>query len=298
MVSLRRTLFAVVVAEEGQMTRAAERLRVAQPSLSRAIGEIESELGVAIFDRHPRGVTLTEAGERYIERARRLVSAAEQLEDLTAEMSEGPDARALRWGFPGLVPMQNAAAIYTAFAALCPDTRLAFIELGLPTAPVSGWLADADVALGFMLSVEPGIEQLAVRSERRVLMVTRSHRLAGAGEVELADVLDEVFCGGHPSLDRRRESFLTLDDHRGGPARKSHHHPRRAQERLAIIASGQAVGVGSESSAAAIVQALPDLLALPILDADPGEVHLIWRSESSNGAVALLRSIAEDSGAS
>lgn len=73
--------FVVVVAEEGQMTRAAARLHIAQPALSQGIGKLESELGVRLFDRHPRGVAPTEAGAAFLERASRALIAVEEAEE-------------------------------------------------------------------------------------------------------------------------------------------------------------------------------------------------------------------------
>ena len=80
MLDLRQLHYFVVVAEEGQMTRAAARLHIAQPALSQAIGKLETELGVRLFDRHPRGVTPTEAGAAFFERASRALIAVDEAE--------------------------------------------------------------------------------------------------------------------------------------------------------------------------------------------------------------------------
>src|SRR6202035_2948495 len=68
-------LYFVTVAEEGQITRAAARLHVAQPALSQAIAQLEEELGIELLERHPRGVTLTAAGEAFLPKARAAVAA-------------------------------------------------------------------------------------------------------------------------------------------------------------------------------------------------------------------------------
>jgi LysR family nitrogen assimilation transcriptional regulator len=70
---LRRLRYFIRVAELGSLTRAAEALHVAQPALSQQIRILENELGVALLERGPRGVTLTEAGERMLSEARQLV---------------------------------------------------------------------------------------------------------------------------------------------------------------------------------------------------------------------------------
>ena len=75
----------VTVAEEGQITRAAEKLHVAQPAVSQAIAHLESDLGVELLERHPRGVSLTAAGEAFLAKARIAVASADDAVD-TAHM--------------------------------------------------------------------------------------------------------------------------------------------------------------------------------------------------------------------
>jgi len=65
MTRLRQIQYFVAVAEEEQITRAARKLHLAQPALSQAIAQLESQLGVALLERHAHGVTLTAAGEAF-----------------------------------------------------------------------------------------------------------------------------------------------------------------------------------------------------------------------------------------
>src|SRR6266571_8981421 len=74
---LAQLRYLVTAAEEGQMTRAARKLHLAQPALSQAIAQLESELGVELLHRNPRGVTPTEAGEAFLAKARTALAATE-----------------------------------------------------------------------------------------------------------------------------------------------------------------------------------------------------------------------------
>jgi DNA-binding transcriptional LysR family regulator len=74
---LRHLRYFVAIAEERSFTRAAERLWVAQPGLSSQTRRLEAELGVQLFDRHSRGVDLTDAGKLFLERARAVLAAAD-----------------------------------------------------------------------------------------------------------------------------------------------------------------------------------------------------------------------------
>jgi len=86
---LRHLRYFVAIAEERSFTRAAERLWVAQPGLSTQIRRLESELGLQLFERHTRGVDLTEAGELFLERARTALAAADAARSTGHDLGEG-----------------------------------------------------------------------------------------------------------------------------------------------------------------------------------------------------------------
>ncbi len=146
---LRHLRYFVAVAETGSLSRAAEKLFIAQPPLSVQIRQLEEELGVALFMRHPKGVRLTTAGETLLPEARHLLQRAGRLRDLVAPAAGAgslvlgfvPSAagtvipelvRALRQRLPGL-----ALELKETISSEQVDALVAGrIDLGLARAPV------------------------------------------------------------------------------------------------------------------------------------------------------------------
>src|SRR5258706_10944046 len=95
---LRKLRYFVVLADELHFGRAARRLQITQPPLSMAILALEEELGVKLFDRAPRNVTLTHAGATFVEQARALLAKADDAIELTRAADRGEVGR-LRVGF-------------------------------------------------------------------------------------------------------------------------------------------------------------------------------------------------------
>jgi DNA-binding transcriptional LysR family regulator len=87
----------ITVAEESSVTKAAERLHISQPPLSRHIKQLEDELGITLFIRHRQGVTLTDAGQRLLEKARALAAAASDFYE-SANQTTRHDANKVRLG--------------------------------------------------------------------------------------------------------------------------------------------------------------------------------------------------------
>jgi len=87
-VSLAQIRYFVAVAEEGNMGRAAEKLHVAQPPVSRQIQALEAEIGTPLFVRTPRGMSLLPSGEVFLQRARRILNAVD--EATAAARAAGP----------------------------------------------------------------------------------------------------------------------------------------------------------------------------------------------------------------
>ncbi len=282
----------VVVAEEGQITRAAIKLNIAQPALSQSITNLEAQVGFKLFERHARGITLTPAGGAFLVKARSVVAAAQELDRAVDSMARAV-AGTIAFGYAALPPWQSAPQLVEAFTAAQPEVRLDLKELGFPVVPASAWLADVDVILVSPLTSDPEIWVEPVLREPRAVVVSSFHPLAGRSEVTVAEVLDETFIALEATLDPLWRSFWTFDNERGGPPRQSSPNPSAsAQERFAMIASGLGITAATVGQAQIIENALSGVSAIPVSDAERVPMSLVGRKDRLNPLIEELRAVA------
>ena len=281
----------VAVAEEGQITRAAEKLYIAQPALSQAISQLEGELGLQLLERHPRGVRLTPSGEAFLEKARAVV-ATERDVKLIAQSLARAARGAVEVGFIGPPPTMTAPDLFTAFAGAHPEAEVTFRELPFPRGSTRTWLEGVDVA--FCQPPEPSehIEVHHVRVEPRALVVPAGHPLAAAGEASVEQALGERFVSYHPSVQRRWAGFHSLDDHRGGPpAEVTEDEVSTSLEmlgRLGGLAAAEAVTALPSADARLVSHVLAGVAVVPLTDAAPATVSLVWHSGDAHPLVQAL----------
>jgi DNA-binding transcriptional LysR family regulator len=290
MTSLRQLQYFVTVAEEGQLTRAAQRLHLSQPALSQAIAQLESQLGVELLVRHARGVGLTPAGEAFFDKARTAVTALSEV-DLTAGTLSRAAKSSLVCGFVGVPPTLEAPELFDAFTLAHPDIEISYRELSFPGGTTASWLEQVDVALYFAPTEHPEVETELLRYEPRVVVMARTHPLAERSELAVADVLEETFCGTHPACEPVRSGFWRLDDHRGGAGRVSADRAMNPQEVLSVVATGRALWTAAASTSV-FLTALPAVVAVPLSDASPVALSLAWRGEQRNPQVSALARMA------
>ena len=192
---LRHLRYFVAVAEELHFGRAARRLGVAQPPLSRQIRDLEREIGTPLFDRVPRGVDLTPAGAAFLPEARLTLAQAERAQRSAQRAARGETGR-LRVGFV-------EAATHS---GILPDV-LSFFRMHLPSVGLSLFeleslrqaeaLRDARIDLGILhsppLDADRWLRVELIYTEPVVLVVPGSHRLARRARFTLASLADESF---------------------------------------------------------------------------------------------------------
>ncbi|MEJ3654348.1 LysR family transcriptional regulator [Actinomycetes bacterium KLBMP 9759] len=180
----------VAVAEEQHFGRAAARLNLTQPPLSRQVQAVESALGVSLFDRTGRGVRLTSAGEVFLAHCRRVLALLEAAPVATRRAAEGRTGT-LRLAFTAIGAYAVLADFLAMVNARVPAVSVALTELVSP-AQFAG-LADMEIDLGLVRPpISERFESVLVHSEDLVVAVPAGHALARSPvPVALTDVTDD-----------------------------------------------------------------------------------------------------------
>jgi len=172
----RQIRYFVAVAQERSFTRAAERLHIAQPPLSRQIQLLEAELGVLLVQRDSRPVQLTEAGRVFYEQALQVLHRVEQMKDATIQVGKG-QARRLSIGFV-------ASTLYGALPVLMHRLRKAYPDvdfqlLEMTTMQQIAALKDGQIDVGFgrVRSDDRSVSRIVLREERLVLAIPPHHEM-------------------------------------------------------------------------------------------------------------------------
>ncbi|MER6181409.1 LysR family transcriptional regulator [Streptomyces sp. NPDC001652] len=274
-VHLRDLRYFLAVAEDLHFTRAAERLYVSQPALSKQVRALERQLGVELFRRDRQGVTLTGAGEALLPHARRVladwaegaaaVAAARSAlrGTLVVGMSTSP-------GRGGLLP-----AIRSRFTADRPDAALRVRQVSWED-PTAG-LADGDADVAFVWLPLPDADRYAwtvVAEEPRLIALPETHPLASRPELDFADLADEPFLALPESAGPLRDHWLALDERAGRPARVGAEIAGTEETYEALVA-GLGICLVAEGNAPLIT--LGGVVTRVVRGVSPSRYVLAWR---------------------
>ncbi|MEU1704327.1 LysR family transcriptional regulator [Streptomyces sp. NPDC005706] len=279
----------VAVAEELHFTRAAERLYVSQPALSKQIRSLEGRLGAELLRRDRHGVALTAAGEALLPHARRVLAAlaegtaaveaakAAHSSTLVVGMSTSP-------GRGGMLP-----AIRSRFTAAHPraTTRLRQVSWDDPTAG----LADGSADVAFVWLPLPDEERYAwtvLAEEPRLVALPDTHPLAARRGIDFADLLDEPFLALPKSAGPLRDYWLALDA-RAGRAPRVGAEIAGAEETYEALVSGLGVCLVAAGNAPLITR--EGVTTRPVRGIGPSRYALAWRRE--DGDRPLVRAYAD-----
>lgn len=278
--------------QHGSYHAAGAELAMGAAAVERSVESLEGELGVQLLEQRPDRLVLTPAGRAYLERAEEAMSVEAEAGRIAAQAARGASGR-LDVGFVGPPPAATMPELFDRFARERPGVTVTFRDIPFPSGTTGEWLGDVDAAVCHAPASDAGVVITLLREERRVLVISREHRLAGRGELNVADVLDETFVGYHPRVQAGWAAFHSFDDHRGGPPRAlTDHHPLTTLQMLGAIAQPDVLAVAPECDALIGVRAVTTMVAVPVRDAAPVRLSLISRADSPNPLLADLLEVA------
>lgn len=183
----------LAVAETLHFGRAAERLHLAQPAVSRTVRQLERELGVDLLVRTTRSVALTPAGEEYADRAQILLGLLERAGTAARDAAEGRSG-ILRVGVTGAATYGYLPSLARVAAEVMPDVHLHVETELLTPQQEEALLADRlDLAILRSPIGSAEVEHRVIRTEPLVAVLPTDHRLADQDVVEIAELADEDF---------------------------------------------------------------------------------------------------------
>jgi DNA-binding transcriptional LysR family regulator len=269
----------LAVADELHFGRAATRLGIAQPALSRTIQKLERRLGVVLFDRGSRGVTLTPPGRVLAGEARHALAAVQAAARRARRAATDPPHLVLAMkagGDFGLLPTILAAYAHE------PESLPVRVVFAADRAQL---LRDgrADAALLFDPSDDlHGFRTEPLRTDGRMAVLPTSHPLAHRTSLRVADLPAGYLPGPGDEPSRRPPE----DAARRRPV------PATVAELLQLVALGQTIALVPRSLSAAM-PLRPDLTGVPVLDAAPVTLVLAWPAHTTSPArTALARAVA------
>jgi DNA-binding transcriptional LysR family regulator len=189
--TLRQLEYFVAVGAAGSIAAAAEAINVSSPSISAAIGLLETEFGIDLFvRRHAQGLSLTPGGRRFFTEAKLLLESADGLHDLAADIATAPRGPIAIGAFVTLAPL-ILASLRRSFEAAFPDARVAQREGDQEGLLTMLRRAEIDVAITYDLEIPPDVAFAPLAALPPHLLVAAGHRFAGLEAVALAALAAE-----------------------------------------------------------------------------------------------------------
>ncbi|WP_058035452.1 LysR family transcriptional regulator [Burkholderia pseudomallei] len=277
MIDLRRLRYFIVVAEELHFGKAAQRLHLAQPPLTRHISALEGELGLRLFDRSTRSVKLTAEGELFLPHARDVLDAVHRAEIASQRAALGKEGK-VALGYTSSVPLCDAfGTLIRNFARSFPDIELSLVEASSAQQGRSIKEGLLDIGIGWKNSFEDyeGCRVKTIAAEPLVVAVSQERPLASEASLAVEQLADETFVlfppGYGSTLDRKAFDLCATAGFtpRRGPSAS------QMTTMIALVAAGRGVAIVPE---AVSTLRKPGVAYVPLTDESALiELVLMWR---------------------
>lgn len=281
-VDLRKLRYFVAVAEESHFGRAAERLHITQPVLSRQIRALEHELRAELFTRNKQSTALTAAGRQLLEDARPLLAGARALGLRVQRAARGAATFTV-----GFMPGITVTGAVRAFAARHPELIVEVVRTSWADQVRAVHEGLLDVSFVRLPVDRRGLALRPVFREPRVAVLPAHHRLAGKESIGIADLAAERLLQDLDAVPEWRD----LPDRAGGAATDEPRPVfRSVEEKLEHVATTGGVIVLPLSTAAYYTHT--DVAHVPIGDIGPNEVCLAWSTHRDSPLLPEFADIA------
>ena len=279
---LRLVRYFTVVAEQRHFGRAAEQLRVAQPSLSRQIQRLEHDLGTRLLDRTPQGTRLTEAGEVFLPQAKALLKAAARA---AAHTRAAAQPSRITLGYTTNLILTKAAR---ELRNRHPDAEVQIAHVAW--SDVREALLDhrVDAVVARLPFPTDGLHVTVLYDEPRGVLLSLEHRLADRESLTLDDIADEPL----PRVeDPAWNAFWRIDPRPDGRRAPDGPVVTEMEDKFEHIAAGEAIAIVPLARNSRLMRG--DLTVVPLEDVDPSHVALATRADDRSRLVADWRKIAQ-----
>lgn len=291
---LRRLRYFIVAAEEENFRRAATRLHVAQPALSKQIAVLEDELGCALFTRAKRRIHLSPAGRILLDEARRILREIDAISERVRQAAAG-QVGTLRIGFRETAgKSQLVSRSFGEFRTAHPGVELRLNQMNSPAQCDA--LRRGELDAGFVyLSPEhdAGLARIPVTTDRFFLAIPRHHSLAQRKRIHLRNLVGEPFIWLARSRNAYYSDVLLRDCIRAGFTPKIIQEADSEATCLNLVAVGMGISIVVSASAES---PLPNVVLKPIVELDSQlTLALAWAEDHASpltqNFVATVRGI-------
>jgi DNA-binding transcriptional LysR family regulator len=280
---LRKLRYFVAVADELNFGRAAERLMIAQPVLSRQIRALEAELGVQLFVRDTRGTELTEHGQLLYREAEALLATASAVRRRVAIAARGETRLTV-----GFMPGLTVTGAVRVFQRSHPDVTIQVMRTSWDDQVQVLHDGRADVSYLRRPFDGAGLATEWLFSEPRVVMLPADHDLAEAPSVLIGELAGEHLLQDPAAVPEWAAVAAELRVRRSGARPRS----RTVEEKLELVAVGSGIAILPLSTARFYRR--PDVAFVPVSDLPPTDVLLGWDRSRRSHLVDAFISTARD----
>ena len=278
---LRDLRYFVAVAEELNFTRAAERLHLSQPALSKQIRGLETTLRAQLFRRDRRQVELTAAGAALHALAGSLLQDWDDGVAMVADAAT-QDAQVLRVGTLTSIGRGLYPAITDQFAKRQPGWQVELHTYGWgdPTAGLRD--RDADAAFVWLPIDAAEIETAVLATERRFAAISARHPLADRQSIDFSEIINDPVAALPASAGAQRDFWLATDA-RAGRLPQVAAEVSAADEKLEIVSSGAAIALLAEGNAD--IYSREGIVCIPVSGLEPARLAIAWRRGDRRPAI-------------